>query len=347
MADFFSLDLGETLIRVADVRRHGNQFQADTMGLLEMDPLFFRTESDQLIEKKAAELTKLLDQLQLKKKDVRVVVPDSHSYNQFLEMPKLNEKELISAIRYQADQFIPMPLDDVNLDIEIIYEDTKNKKMLTLLSAAPKALIEKVSKLLEYAGLFPDSIEPQTSAVARFTSEALKRGANPKQQSQTGGIMLINMEFSSTSVYFFDLGLGLLTYSHNFPLGISLFLKEIQVNLNVDQKKAAEFLSSFGLSQNASFHLENVLTPGIKDFITEVDRSIKEINAKNGLKSLSSIFLFNEILKFHSFETLVGKYFGVPAQIFDISPFLVQNQITEFFKPNLAYFVASIGAALR
>ena len=351
MADFFSLDVGETQIRIADVKKKGKLFEAEHLALIDIDPLFYRTDSEAMIEKTASTLSKTFEQIKFKKKEANVIIPDSYSYNQFIEMPKLNEKELISAIRYQADQFIPMPLDEVNLDIEVVNEDTKAKKMLVFLSAAPKAIVEKVKKLLEYAGLFPESIEPETSAIGRATSEIFKKDSkmtsSPTGQSPVSqGLVFLNMNPSSTSVYYFDQSLGLLIYSHNFSIGYNLFLKEIQVNLNVDPAKAHELLKSFGLSQSASYHLETILGPGLKDFLTEIDRTIKEITTKYK-SQISTIYCLNDTLKFHSLENLIGKFFAIPASVFDPYTYFVKNNMGDFFKNDLSYFLAAVGGALR
>ncbi len=347
MADFLCLDLAEDQIRIADIIRNNNLFDAINLGILEMDPSFYRTDSEKTIEKIATSISKALDQLKIKKKGANVIIPDSFSYNRFIEMPKLNEKELMSAIRYQADQFIPMPLEDVNLDIEVVDENVGGNKTLVLLSASAKTVIEKVKKLVEYAGLLPNSIEPETSAIGRFFSQTYKKNQTKTTKNAVlSGFILINLNFSSTSVYYFNQELNLMTYNHNFATGYNLFLKEIQVNLNVDVKKAAELLKNFGLSPNSSYHLESILTPSLKELLTKIDGSIKEIIGKNK-SQIANIFLVNDALKFNSLETIIGKFFGIPASFFNLSPYFVKNKVVDFYKNDLTYFLASAGGSLQ
>src|SRR3990167_3086933 len=103
--DFFCIDLGESFIRISDIKKAGNLFEAKSLGMIDVDPVFFRAEAEGVTEKQAAVLSKAIAQLKITKKNVNIVIPDSYSYNQFIETPKLNEKELLSAIKYQADQF--------------------------------------------------------------------------------------------------------------------------------------------------------------------------------------------------------------------------------------------------
>ncbi len=345
MDDSIGIDLGETLIRIISLKRKGKFFEILNMGSLIMDPAFFRSDSTKLLEKTASDLSNTIKQLKIKKKNAKIVVPDSVSYNHIIEMPKLNEKELLSAIKYQADQFIPMPLDDVNMDIEILYEDQKNKKMLTLISAAPKSLLLKVESLMEYAGLFPETVETEITSTGRLINEIFKKDVKQAGEKHDA-ILLINLGYNSSSLYLFDQDLGTIILSHNFLLGYSLFLKEIQVNLNVDQNKAVELLKTFGLTQNTSYHLDTILAPAIKNLTSELEKFTNEVVSKYKIQ-IKNIFLFNYALHFNSFDQLIGRYFGIPSSPLNLYPFFVRNNILESYKNEFGFFVSAVGALLR
>lgn len=341
-ADFFCIDLGESFIKVSDIVKSGDLFEAKSLGMIETDPVFFRAEAENVIEKQAAILSKLITQLKLTKKNVSIVIPDSYSYNQFVETPKLNEKELLSAIKYQADQFIPMPLEEINLDIEILKEDEKNKKILTLIAAAPKKVVGKVERMAEYAGLAPQTIETEISAIGRVAESVFKKQAAKPDH----GILLINLNFSSTSVYFFDSTAKILTFSYNFNIGYNLFLKEIQINLNVDQNKAVELLKNLGAGKKSSYDLHTILTPVIKDFFGEIQKSITLLSQKYN-SQISNIYTFNETSRFHAIEEVLSKYFAIPATNLNLYSLFVKNPMTEYYKNDLSFFTASVGANLR
>ena len=341
--DFFCIDLGESFIRISDIKKAGNLFEAKSLGVIYVDPVFFRAEAEGVTEKQAAVLSKAIAQLKITKKNVNIVIPDSYSYNQFIETPKLNEKELLSAIKYQADQFIPMPLEEINLDIEILKDDEKNKKILTLIAAAPKKIVSKVESLAEYAGLAPQTIETEISAIGRLIGDVFK----PQAKTETPqGFLFINLNFSSTSVYFFDKSLGILVFSYNFSIGYNLFLKEIQINLNVDQKKAIELLKTLGMSKNASYNLQAILTPVVKDFLGEIQKAITLLKQKYNTQ-VTNIYTFNETSRFHALEEIIGKYFAIPTSNFNLYSMFAKNSTVDALKNDLGFFVPSIGANLR
>src|SRR6185436_4812366 len=109
-----------------------------SLGSYETAPNFFDTENQLVLDKQVEILKRLYGNLRIRKKSVNVIIPDSRTYSQIVEMPKLKEKELIAAIRYQADEFIPMAIDETYLDLEILREDKRNHKLLVLIVASPK-----------------------------------------------------------------------------------------------------------------------------------------------------------------------------------------------------------------
>src|SRR3989344_3128798 len=165
--DLISLNLAENIVRIAKAKNADGKIQIDLLSQQTDTPSFFDSDTKKVSDEVINLLKKTVNTLKLNKKRVNVVIPDGFTYSQLIYMPRLKEKELLSAIKYQADQFIPMPIEDTSLDLEIIHEDKNNNKLLVLIVAAPQNLIEKVQNLAAHTDLFPDSIENELSATGR------------------------------------------------------------------------------------------------------------------------------------------------------------------------------------
>ena len=174
MADvFFALDLSESFIKIVDADKTGNYFDIKSFGFVPSVAHFYQIDTEKVIFDQATKINKLISGLKIKKKNVNLIIPDSVSYSQIIEMPSLNEKELLAAIKYQADQFIPMPLDEVTLDIDILAEDKLSRKVSVLIVAAPKLILSKVEKTIELSGLICQSVENELSATLRFVTNIM------------------------------------------------------------------------------------------------------------------------------------------------------------------------------
>src|SRR3989338_1756953 len=172
MADeLISLDLAENVLRIAKAKNEGGKIRVEVLFQQTGMPAFYESDTKKVSDETLTIINRSLDNLRLHKKRVNIVIPDGFTYSQIIKMPRLKEKELLSAIRYQADQFIPMPIDETSLDLEILNENTNENNLLVLIVASAQKLVSKVQKLVEASGLETESVENELSASGRFLSK--------------------------------------------------------------------------------------------------------------------------------------------------------------------------------
>lgn len=342
MADsFFCLDIGDTYIKVVDSKVNNNKIDVSLMGLVENNNQFYSSDSEKNIENVSSIIKKLLEANPTQKKNVHCIIPDAYTFSQVVEMPNLNERELISAIRYQADQFIPMPIDETNIDIEILQENAITKKILVLMVAVPKNIVDRIQSGIELAGLIPVSVENSLSATARFFLTFGKLIT-----LQANNILLVNMEMNSTSLYSFDTNKGTLLKNHNFPIGYQLFSKEIQINTNFDQKKVIEILQTYNADQQSSISVEQIISPLLKEYINEIRKFIALLAEKNQ-SVIQKIVLLNDSLRITSLPQLIEKSLSIPCQHLNPLSVFTDNKIIENYKRSLSLFVSAVGGNSR
>lgn len=336
MADnFFCLDLGEKYTKVVDAKKTNELLDITALGKAETNQYFFASDVEKNIEDEAATIRKLVESLKINKKNVNIIIPGSFTYSQILLMPNLNEKELISAIKYQADQFIPMPIEEANIDLEIIQEFKEEKKILLLIVAAPKKLVQKIQNTVEMAGLIPESIENELSSSSRFVS-SFSKSLIP----QESGIVVANFGLNSTTLSYFEPGTNNLKESHNFSIGFQLFLKEIQVNTDSDQKKSAEILATFDPKNKSSYPVNTIAAPIIKEFGAEIKRFATG-------KKIAAIYFFNQIFLFSSLTQFVYEATAIPTSQLNAYMFAKKSPLLESYKNELSVYISSLGGNLR
>ena len=77
----------------------------------------------------------------------------------YLSWPKMSLNELKSAMRFEAREHIPLPLEEVVLDCAILNEKTEENKMLIALAAIKKTVVQERIALLERCGIIPKIID--------------------------------------------------------------------------------------------------------------------------------------------------------------------------------------------
>lgn len=341
MVDSFTLDIGDAYIKIVDSSLVNGKCNLISVAFMENSPLFFTNETEQIIEDESSRIKKLLETNKIQKKNVNCVIPDAYTYSQILEMPRLNERELISAIRYQADQFIPMPIDETSIDIEILQDNEIDKKILVLMVAAPKKIIDRVQTSVELSGLVPVSLENSLSATSRFFLTF-----NETLNSKKTPLLLVNIELNSTSLYTFEPTKGVLLYNHTFPIGYQLFFKELQINTNLDSKKIVDIMASYNVNQPFSVPVEQIIAPVLKEYATEFIK-FTQLVAERSKTKVGEIIFINDSFRFFALPQMIGKITSLPSQHINISSLFVNNQLMNRFQKNLPMFISAIGSNVR
>jgi len=338
--NFFSLDIDEKFTKVVDAKKDGDLIEIMALGKAETPEYFYSGNLDKIVENEVSQIKKLVETLNITKKSVNLIIPDSLTYSQIISMPLLNEKELISAIKYQADQFIPMPIEETNIDIEVIDENQTEKKILLLIVAAPKKIIERVQTTVELAGLNPESVENELSSNGRFISNFSKNIINQYKINQTQGFAIANFDIDSTSLSYFSPKKLAVIEIHRLSIGYQLFLKETQVNTDIDIKKSEQLLKIFDKENPSSYPLEKIVQPLIKEISGELRVFISKYNP-------GTILFTNKIFLFPSLVTALSEELSFPVSIFNPYPLFKKSQLIDTYKNELPVFVSTVGGCLR
>lgn len=114
-------------------------------------------------------IKKVLDKAKLTCKQVAVAVPDSAVISKIVQINDgLSNAEMEELVVIEADKYIPYPIDEINLDFEILGHSAKNASLLDVLIVASRA--ENVSTRVEvitHAGLEPKIVDVESYAVER------------------------------------------------------------------------------------------------------------------------------------------------------------------------------------
>ncbi len=135
-------------------------------------------------------IQELMKKVGLKDKHVHIGVSNQKVVTRMIELPYMDTSELKSALQFQAQDYIPIPIEDVILDYEIIGEhmNAGGERMLqVLLVAAQRDMINTFVAVLEKAGLRPDSIDVAAFAAARtlhtsIVTDALRQHSRKKEE---------------------------------------------------------------------------------------------------------------------------------------------------------------------
>lgn len=328
------LNFGENSIQIAEGSSSNGKINVQGFAASDNTPPIFQL----LNEKTIQDVSKIIDGMtktaKITNRNAMVVIPDTFTYSQIVTMPKLKEKELMSAIRYQADQFIPLPLEEAAIDLEIIYEDKVNNTYLVLIVATSQKLVSNLISIVESSGLIPERLTNELSTISAFLSAVSK-----PSQTQTGTLFL-NMGVATSSFYLFHEGLGMVVDNHVAKVGFDIFVKEIKANLNLEMGKATEALQSIGFQQS-SMNIAEIVGPVVSDLEQEIRKFSLAMTEKHHIP-VNKVILGGYACRINHFAEALSQHIGVPATTYNLAQYLTQSPALTSIKGVPAQFINAI-----
>jgi type IV pilus assembly protein PilM len=151
-------------------------------------------------------------------------LPESHLFTRVLDLPKIKEKDLEEAIKYEVDQSIPAAATDLYVDWEIIKET--NDKTTIFLAAAPKSIVDSYVQLSKELEMEPLALEISLSAIAR---------AMISNKDNVEPVIILDLGGQTSNMGVFDTSLRV-TGSH--PIGGTTAKNLLISNLGLSEKEA-------------------------------------------------------------------------------------------------------------
>jgi type IV pilus assembly protein PilM len=193
---------------------------------------------------------------------VAVAIPASRTFNRTLVLPKMKKRDIADAVRLEAEQYIPVPIDQLYLDYSVISEGEHGTELLAV--AVPKKIIDSYMQLTRILGLEPIAMETTISASCRLFVQA-ERNEVPT--------VLIDLGSVSSDITIYD---NTLVVTGTVPGGGDNFNQQIAQHLGVTPEEAHIIKTKYGLGYSKKQkEVTDSLRPILSQLAKEVRRMIR------------------------------------------------------------------------
>lgn len=191
-----------------------------------------------------------------------LAIPASKTFTRSMTLPKLKQKDLAAAVQLEAEQYIPMPIDELYVDHAVISET--DKEMEVLVVAVPKKMVDSYLMLTRLLGLEVVAIETTISAAGRLFVQA--------EQSDVPTV-LIDLGSLSTDITIYDKGL---VVTGTVGGGGDSFTDLISEKLKVTKQEAHIIKTKYGLGvSKKQKEISEGLRPVLDQLVKEIRRNIR------------------------------------------------------------------------
>lgn len=261
----FGLDISDLSLKIANLGRKGDNFplvsfseKSIPKGIIETGEI----KDENTLAKIIKEGIKNIKGEKLKTKYVVCSLPEEKSYIRVIQMPKMKEEEIAGAVRFEAENHIPIPIEEVYLDFQVIQPLYNHLDHLDILIAAlPKKIVDPYISSLRKAGLLPKVLEIESSAIARTL---IKNEVSPFP------ILLIDLGATRTSFIIFS-GASL-RFTSSIPISSQKFTEAISKTLKINLVEAEKLKIKCGLKNNNKEEelIFEALIPALTDLIKQI-----------------------------------------------------------------------------
>ena len=171
------LDIGTSAVRAAVVSRHRSGGNLSMFSQVPLPPGAVVDGEVRDAESVSAAIAQLWKRAKIRSKRVVVGVSNQRVVVRQVDLPFLEEKEFKSSLKFQVADQIPMPVEDAELDYEIIedfHTDEGEHLMRVLLVAASTDMVDSFLSAVAQAGLEPVGVDLTPFAIARAVSAAVR-----------------------------------------------------------------------------------------------------------------------------------------------------------------------------
>ncbi len=182
-----------------------------------------------------------------------------------INIQKMEEDELEQKIKFEAEQYIPFDIKDVNLDFQIIGESEQNpNQMSVLLVAAKKEMVNEYQNLVEMSGL--------NTYVMDVDAFALQNVFEFSYTPEAENVTLIDIGASKTSLNILKDNSSVLM--RDVSLGCGQINEQIVSIIDCSLEEAEDIKLNKETDKISLEDLKGIVTSVVTDWCTEIKRAL-------------------------------------------------------------------------
>lgn len=301
------VDLSATSIKMVEVQYQQGVYHLKTYGIenLEQGQVVDSTIVD--IEAIGQLIAELAWRVKVRAKSAATAVSGSAVITKLIDMEaNLTDTEREAQIRLDADQYIPYPLSEVNLDFEVIGPSPVNSALVQVLLAASRSEnVEQRVDALAFGGFDTKIMDIESHAIERafqLIENMLPNAPNV--------IALVDIGHTHTTLYVVKD--GEFVYSREQLFGGAQLTDSIQTKYGMTFEEATFNKREMNLPDN---YRSEVLVPFMESLIQQITRSLQFYFSSSQYTNVDHIVLCGGSASLPGLVTMVEQKIGTEATL--------------------------------
>jgi type IV pilus assembly protein PilM len=304
------LDIGSSAVKAIELKPAGKAYKVSAFGMEPVPP-------DCIVDGAIIDGTavvdairRLFDAQKIRTKEVAASLSGNAVIVKKITLPAMTETELAESIYWEAEQYIPFDIQDVNLDYQILERiDAGGKSaMEVLLVAAKKEKIADYTGVIGQAGRIAVVID--VDAFALQNAYEVNYGTEPDAV-----VVLLNVGASATNINILHGEQSVFT--RDLSTGGNAYTEALQKELNLPFEQADQLKRGHSVDGVSFEEAKPVIRAVTENVMLEVQKTFDFFKTSAAADRITRIVISGGAARAEGFTEMVTERFQAPVEMFD------------------------------
>jgi type IV pilus assembly protein PilM len=304
------LDIGSSAVKAVELKPAGKGYKVSAFGSQPVPP-------DSIVDGAIIDGTAVVEAIRrvfdgrnIKTKDVAASLSGNAVIVKKIQLPSMTEAELAESIYWEAEQYIPFDIQDVNLDYQILERgDVGGKSTMEVLLVAAKK-----EKIADYTGVIGQA--GRVAVIIDVDAFALQNAYEVNYVAEPGAvIVLLNAGASATNINILDGDKSVFT--RDISTGGNAYTEALQKELNLPFAEADQLKRGQGVDGVTFDDARPVLRAVTENLMLEVQKTFDFYKASAPSDRITRIVVSGGASRAEAFTEMLTERFQAPVELFD------------------------------
>ena len=338
--ELVGLDIGASSVKAVQLKRVGKGYELVHLGMAPLNP---ETIVDGVIMDGGSVISAIQQIYQehgIKTRDVAVAVSGHSVIVKKIKVQQMTEEELAGQLQWEAEQYIPFPIEDVNLDFQIL-EPRGGAEMDILLVAVKKDVMNDYLTVISSAGLNGQVVDVDAFALENAYEIT---GEIPRDQT----VALVNLGAMVMNINI--LQRGVTEFTRDSAIGGNRYTESIQKMLGLSFEQAEKLKMGTPVEGRTLSEAQPAIDMVNTELAGEIRRSMDFFRSSSQSDTIHKVVLSGGGARLPGLMNFLGQHLEVPVEV--VNPLRAIKADPKKFDPEYLEFVGpqlgvAVGLALR
>ena len=300
-----ALDIGSTFIKLVQLKGSNRNYQLVKFGMIPLPPEVIVEGAVMDAGRVVDAIKELLSAQKVTAKEVVISVSGSSVIIKRVSVADMTDEELAESIKWEAEQYIPFSIDDVNVDFQKLGAGAAEGQADVLLVAVKKDKINDYVNLVKEAGLEPVVMDVDAFALANMYEL--------NYDVEAGTTALLNIGASVMNINILKDGASIFT--RDITVGGNRYTEALQRDFGLTYEDAEKVKRGEDAEGTDKEQIASVMSSVTEDIVAETQRSFEFFRSTTGNEKVSRVLVTGGCARIGHFTSMLSERLEIPVEV--------------------------------